>query len=58
MPVKITLPSRHLFHGAKYTPAAATDVRKTFAKARAQIKAATEHVAQQKLDLLPQPKPL
>jgi hypothetical protein len=54
MPAKITKPSRSLLQGKKYTPSAATDVRKTWALARAQIKAAAESAAQQKLDLNPQ----
>ena len=54
MPAKITQPSRSLLQGKKYTPSAATDVRKTWALARAQIKAAAESSAQQKLDLNPQ----
>jgi hypothetical protein len=54
MPAKITQPSRSLLQGKKYTSSAATDVRKTWALARAQIKAAAESAAQQKLGLNPQ----
>jgi hypothetical protein len=54
MPAKITQPSRSLLEGKKYTSAAATDVRKTWALARAHLKAAAESAAQQKLELKPQ----
>jgi hypothetical protein len=54
MPAKITQPSKSLLQGKKYTSSAATDVRETWALARAQIKAAAESAAQQKLDLNPQ----
>lgn len=37
MAVKRTMPTRTLLQGAPYIPAAATDIRKTFERARAEL---------------------
>jgi hypothetical protein len=56
MAPKITRPTLSLLQGKKYTSSVATDVRKTWALARAQMKAEAKFSNQQKLDLNPQAK--